>query len=146
MVYQSARRRLLATLCYALLDPARREFLYASAGHLYPYRVTSDGRVEALESTAYPLGVRSDLQVRSRLSKLEPGDSIFLYSDGLVEARPEDSEELYGFERLEESLRRHAGKSPEALRDGVLADVERFVGRSRREDDLTLLVLRLPAA
>jgi hypothetical protein len=143
-VYQTARKRLLATLCYALLDPQRRELLYASAGHLYPYRITVGGRVEALESTAYPLGVRGELQVEPRTAHLEPGDTLFLFSDGLVEARAEGSEDMFGFERLEQSLARHASDGAEALRDGVLADITRFTAHAPREDDQTILVLRLP--
>lgn len=143
-VYQTARKRLLATLCYALLDPQRRELLYASAGHLYPYRITAGGKVEALESTAYPLGVRGELQVEPRTARLEPGDTLFLFSDGLVEARAEGSEEMFGFERLEQSLSRHARQGVDALRDGVLADITRFTAHAPREDDQTILVLRLP--
>ena len=146
MVYQSARRRLLSTLCYAILDPERRELYYASAGHVFPYRVSPSGDVEPLEAAAYPLGVRGEIEVRTRTSKLEVGDAVFLYSDGLVEATPETSDEQFGFERLEASLKRHATKSPRQLRDAVLADVESFTGRAIRDDDLTVLVLRLPAA
>lgn len=145
-VYQTARRRLLTTLCYAVLDPLRRELEYASAGHLFPYRIGRSGEVQALESVAYPLGVRGDLEVHARRARLKAGDTLFLFSDGVVEARAEGSDELYGFERLEESLRRHAGAGPEQLRDGVLADVEHFTGAAPREDDQTVLVLRLPAA
>ncbi|MGH7336320.1 MAG: PP2C family protein-serine/threonine phosphatase, partial [Myxococcota bacterium] len=54
MVFQSARKRLLATLCYALVDPVRREIQFASAGHLFPYRIGGDGTIESLESIAYP--------------------------------------------------------------------------------------------
>jgi len=143
-VYQTARKRLLATFCYALLDPVRRELLYASAGHLYPYRITAAGKVEALESTGYPLGVRRSLEVEPRLARLDAGDALFLFSDGLVEARAEGSDDLFGFERLEESLGRHAGGSVEALRDGVLADVGAFTKGMEREDDVTVVVLRLP--
>lgn len=143
-VYQTARRRLLTTLCYAVLDPKRRELLYASAGHLFPYLIQSEGKVQALESVAYPLGVRGDLEVTARATRLDSGDTLFLFSDGVVEARAEGSDELFGFERLEESLRRHAGESPGQLRDRVLEDVERFVGPSPREDDQTVLVLRVP--
>jgi Stage II sporulation protein E (SpoIIE) len=145
-VYQTARKRLLATFCYALLDPVRRELLYASAGHLYPYRVTAAGKVEALESTGYPLGVRRALEVEPRLARLDAGDSLFLFSDGLVEARAEGSDDLFGFQRLEESLERHAGGSVERLRDGVLADVVAFTNGGEREDDMTVVVLRLPGA
>ena len=144
LVYQSARKRLLATLCYALLDPLRRELHFASAGHLFPYRVTADGRVEMLESVAYPLGVRPELDVVARRRRLEAGDILFLCSDGLVEARREGSEEHFGFERVERALSRGAGLGAGALRDLVLGELQRFAGDGAREDDLTLLVLRLP--
>ena len=152
VVYKSARRRLLTTLCYAILDPQRRCLEYASAGHLYPYRISGAGQVEALESIAYPLGVRERLRIEPRSRQLEPGDAIFLSSDGLVESRRHAGEEQYGFERLEESLERSAGQDAEAMMSTVLDDVERFVGGGapmdpalrQREDDLTVLVLRLP--
>jgi hypothetical protein len=145
MVYQSARKRLLATLCYALVDPARREIEFASAGHLFPYRVTPDGRVESLESIAYPLGVRPTLDVVSRVARLEPGDVVFLCSDGLVEARREGSEEHFGFERVERVLADAAGNGAGVVRDRVLEELHRFTGDSPREDDLTLLILKIPA-
>lgn len=143
-VYQTARKRLLATLCYALIDPRRLEMLYASAGHLYPYRISAAGRVELLESTAYPLGVRGELVIEPRTARLAPGDTLFLFSDGLVEARREGSDEQFGFDRLEASLARHANRDVDGLRDGILADVEKFTGNAPREDDQTILVLRLP--
>ena len=144
MVYQSARKRLLATLCYAVLDPTERRLEFASAGHLFPYRVSSGGEVYALESVSYPLGVREGIEIRERAANLESGDYLFLFSDGVVEARREGSDDLYGFERLERSLRRHAGGSVQQLKQGVLDDLEEFTGFGPREDDLTLLVLRLP--
>ena len=80
-----------------------------------------------------------------RTAKLGPSDVLFLCSDGLVEACPEESDEPFGFERLESSLARHAGKTPREMRDAILADVEAYCGHPAREDDLTILVLRLPA-
>lgn len=142
-VFQTARKRLLATLCYALLDPARRELVYASAGHLFPYRVTVEGMVEALESVAYPLGVRGKLVVEPKTARLSAGDTLFLFSDGIVEARPEGSEEAFGFERLEQSLAVHARLGVDRLRDAILADVDRFTAHAPREDDQTIVVLRL---
>ncbi|HSS47728.1 MAG TPA: PP2C family protein-serine/threonine phosphatase, partial [Thermoanaerobaculia bacterium] len=143
-VYQTARKRLLTTLCYAVIDPRRLEMFYASAGHLHPYRIGATGQVEPLESIAYPLGVRGALPVEVRTAKLAPGDTLFLFSDGVVEARREGNDEMFGFERLEESLARHVGRGPEETRDGVLADVARFTAGAPREDDQTILVLRLP--
>lgn len=143
-VFQTARKRLLATLCYAVLDPARRELVYASAGHLFPYRIDSAGRVDALESIAYPLGVRHDLEVLSQKAQLAAGDTLFLFSDGIVEARGEGTDEQFGFDRLEEVLAGTAGLSVEGVRDAVLHAVEDFAGPGPQEDDWTVLVLRLP--
>jgi hypothetical protein len=145
MVYQSARKRLLATLCYALLDPERRELQYASAGHLFPYRVGADGSVRILESVAYPLGVRPTVDIVSHVERLAPGDLVFLCSDGLVEARREGTEEHFGFERVESILAANAGQGAGVVRDAMLRALAEFAGDSPREDDLTLLVLRLPA-
>ena len=146
MVHQTARKRMLATLCYALIDPVRREMQYASAGHLFPYRIAAGGKVEALESVAYPLGVRAKIEVHEHTARLEAGDYLVLFSDGIVEARRDGSDELFGFDRLERSLEAHVGGGVGQLRDGVLFDLQRFTGDSLREDDLTLLVLRLPSA
>jgi hypothetical protein len=146
VIYQSARKRLLATLCYTLVDPQRRELIYASAGHLYPYLIHRNGGVlvKPLEYYAYPLGVRSDMDVAARIARFQPGDTLFLLSDGLTEAHAEGSDDLFGFERLEESLRRHAHATVAGLRDAVLADIEAFTGGAPRDDDQTVLVLRLP--
>jgi len=143
-VFQTARKRLLTTLSYAVIDPRRMEMVYASAGHLHPYRISATGRVEPLESIAYPLGVRGLLPIEARSAKLAPGDTLFLFSDGVVEARREGSDDMFGFDRLEASLARHVGRGPEATRDGVLGDVARFTAGSPREDDQTIVVLRLP--
>ncbi|MEM9554394.1 MAG: PP2C family protein-serine/threonine phosphatase [Acidobacteriota bacterium] len=145
IVVRSARRRLLSTLLYAVVDPHRGIVTWASAGHVYPYRLAAEGGVEALESAAYPLGVRDALELPVRDGRLAAGDSLVLYSDGLVEARAEGSDELFGFERLERTLRREGGRDPAALRDAVLDAVDEFTQGAPQEDDLTVLVLRLPA-
>jgi len=144
LVFQSARRRLLATLVYLVVDPVAMEARYASAGHLFPYLLGADGNLKVLESVAYPLGVRRELTVHPALVRLNSRDSLFLVSDGIVEARPHGSVDTFGFERLEESLRRYAGESPDRVRDGILDDVASFVGRTPQEDDMTMVILRFP--
>lgn len=144
MVYRSAGRRLLATLCYAVIDSRRRELFYASAGHLFPYRLSAEGGVEALESVCYPLGVRERIDVHVQSAKLEAGDVLFLFSDGVVEAHADQNDDVFGFERLEASLARLAGRDVEQICEGVLADLERHTRGGPREDDLTLLVLEIP--
>lgn len=144
MVYQSARKRLLTTLCYALIDPQKHEMFFASAGHLFPYRISAAGEVEALESISYPLGVRDTIDIRTRATNLAPGDRLFLYSDGVVEATPEGSSDQFGFDRLEESLKRHSPHDVHGLRDGVLQDLAHYADSRPLDDDLTVLVLEMP--
>ena len=144
MVFQSGGRRLLATLCYALIDPDRKQMDYASAGHLFPYRLGSSGRIQALESVSYPLGVRETLPVTVQRTELESGDILFLFSDGIVEAHAEGSEELFGFERLEDSLSHCVDHDVDQICETVLADLNRFTGGAAQLDDLTILVLRIP--
>lgn len=152
VVYGSARRRLLTTLCYALLDPISGRLSYASAGHLHPYRIAVNGEVTPLPSIAYPLGVRQDLKIDCREITLDPLDTVFFCTDGLIETQRIGGSELFGFERLEASLRGRAGSDPSSLRDGVLEDLEQFAHPGQgaghrqggREDDLTVLVVRLP--
>ena len=144
MVYQSAGRRLLATLCYAVIDPERRTLSFASAGHLFPYRLSADGGVVALESVSYPLGVRQSLRVHVREAQLASGDTLFLFSDGVVEAHAGQSDDVFGFERLEAVLTRLAGHDVEQICEGVLAELERHTQGGPRADDLTLLVLAIP--
>ena len=144
MVYQSARRRLLTTLSYALVDPRQGDVLYASAGHIFPYRVTAAGRAHELEAGSYPLGVRSDLAPAVHRERLDRGDYLVLLSDGVVEACRDGADEPFGFARVAASLERHSGGSPEALVRGVLDDLGTYTGKAPREDDVTLVALRLP--
>ena len=144
MVFQSARKRLLATLCYALVDPHERELQYASAGHLFPYLISSGGQVRSLESVSYPLGVRECLDVRVRKAKLEAGDLLFLFSDGVVEAHPEFSDDLFGFDRLERTLAELASAGVEGVCEGVLKALDRHTRGAPQQDDLTILVLQIP--
>jgi hypothetical protein len=144
MVYQSARRRMLTTLSYALVDPVDRTLVYASAGHIFPLRVSAAGRAFELEAGEYPLGVRPGYVPLVRTEKLEAGDYVVLLSDGLVEASPAGSDEPFGFQRLSQSLERHAGGSAKAMLRGMLADLEAFTNGAPRSDDVTVLVLKLP--
>ncbi len=144
VLHDTARKSLMTTLCYGVLDPRRRELTFASAGHLFPYVVEAGGAVRWLESVAYPLGVRRQLAIRPSRVRLAAGDTLVLVSDGVVEATPQGTDEPFGFERLEQCLCRCAAAAPTDLRDEVLADLACFAGSGPRRDDQTILVARLP--
>jgi hypothetical protein len=140
-VIRTAPKRMLMTFFFGLLDPVKRSLVFSSAGHLdpYVYRAAS-GRIEALSSWGYPLGVRRREPFQEHSVKFETGDRLILYSDGLIEAI-DDAGEPFGFDRFEQTIRRNGKKSAEELRQSLLAAVRKFTANRPPEDDQTLVVI-----
>ena len=107
----------------------------ANAGHCPPLLLRADGRVEEIASTGPVLGVLSSSQWRTFETTLLPGESLVLYSDGVIETRSKDGEE-FGTGRLIAALN---GNDSETIAGNVLKAVRQY---GRTEDDLTLLVIR----
>jgi len=114
-----------------------------NAGHC-PALLVRRGSVSVLDSTGVPLGMFCLGEFALRRVHLEPGDTLFLYTDGLSEARDSSSAE-YGQARLQETVRQNAGREPRALADSCLRDARAFSG-GQQLDDLALLVVRRASA
>ncbi len=130
------------TLFVGLLDPPRREFCYVNAGHNPQFLLRADGGIERLSSTGLPIGLLPGHGFEARTIAVEPGDLLFLYTDGAVEAPNEDGD-FFDADRLQQAL---VAASAEGI-DEVLVSVERAVRAFRGEadpaDDATMLALRL---
>jgi serine phosphatase RsbU (regulator of sigma subunit) len=127
------------TCLAALLDSRTGRLQYANAGHDLPYVRHSAG-VSELRATGMPLGLMPDMSYEEKEITLQPGESILLYSDGLVEAHS-PQREMFGVPRMQ----RYVGAHPEgaALIDSLLAELEQFTGEEwEQEDDITLLTLQ----
>jgi serine phosphatase RsbU (regulator of sigma subunit) len=111
-----------------------------NAGHLPPIHVPLHGGVELIPATAPPVGLLEDARFEVDEGRLEPGDRLVLYSDGVTEAHNEGGE-FYGSERLMELVRANADRPCTLLHDAILQDVNRFTGGAEQADDLTLLVI-----
>lgn len=109
----------------------------ANAGHCPPLIVRANGRVERIDSTGPVVGVLATAGWQSFETKLAGGDTLVLYTDGLLEARDADGEE-FGISRIEEALA--GGGTAREIADRILASANRH-SASAREDDLTLIVL-----
>jgi PAS domain S-box-containing protein len=130
---------MFVTCLAALLDSRTGRLQYANAGHDLPYVRHSAG-VSELRATGMPLGLMPDMSYEEKEITLQPGESILLYSDGLVEAHS-PQREMFGFPRMQ----RYVGAHPEgaALIDSLLAELEHFTGEEwEQEDDITLLTLQ----
>ena len=133
-----------ATAFLAILDPETGALTYTSAGHNPALVVRAGGEVERLEVGGPPLGLLADSAYSAGTASLGPGDSLVLYTDGIVEATDPDDVE-YGLDRLVALCRDHRHGDPAGLAREVEADVQRFVRGAPIADDRTLVVARREA-
>jgi serine phosphatase RsbU (regulator of sigma subunit) len=125
------------TMLYTTVDGRAGELTCASAGHPPP-RIVRAGAVEPLGVHGLALGIAGGQAYRAELVRLEPGDAVVLFTDGLLEARRDG--ELYGEQRLDASLARHAGLPAEELANALVADCRAFGGELL--DDCAVVVLK----
>jgi serine phosphatase RsbU (regulator of sigma subunit) len=131
---------MFVTCLYAILDPTSGQLCYANAGHNPPYW-RRNGTVAELRAAGFPLGMMPGASYEEHEAFIQPGECLFLYSNGLVEAHDEQLE-MFGYERLESALRNHAAKNP-ALIQGMLAELVGFTGQDwEQDDDVTLVTLQ----
>ena len=130
---------------YGVVDPGDQTLTLARAGHCPVAFSRDDETPRLLRPDGMGLGMAPSALFQRTLATerlhLHPGDTLALYTDGLVESRSADGEE-YGYERLLDSLERHAQCAPAALRDGLLDDLCAFTASDAYDDDLTLVILR----
>ena len=132
---------LFVSLFYAVLDTRTGKLSYSVGGHPWPYLVRAGGEVSGLEGRGLLVGVFKDASFETAQARLGPGDSLFLYTDGVTEAA-DATKNLFETQRLEEALRQGKGASPEELVSRVIEQVRRFVGGAAQSDDLTALAVR----
>ncbi len=132
---------MFTTMVYVVIDLAQNSLRFANAGHTTPL-LRRNGEVIALEypeARTLPLGVEVKIEVGEAPVQLQPGDTLMLYTDGLIEARSVNGE-FYGQERLQQSLLR-APASARTTLENVLADLDRFVEEAPQSDDQTVVCI-----
>lgn len=140
-----SRRGMFATLLYMVLDPAERSISYANAGHLPPvlwnsgqgdYRIVRDGG-------GPPVGILAGAGYHSSTLRLDDGDCLLLFTDGLIEAK-NHAGELLGWDRLEAAVR-GCGPGAQALYEGVERTMREFVLDRPPADDTTMVLVSAEA-
>jgi phosphoserine phosphatase RsbU/P len=140
-VYGSAPRERYATLFYGVFDVATRTLNYVNAGHNPPMVLRRDGTVAWLETGGAPVGMFPDSPYRSESVRLERGDLVVAYTDGITEATDLAGEE-WGVEGLRRAVAGSSAPGAGELVDAIFAAVEEF-SRGRQADDATAAVLRV---
>ena len=130
---------LFFTAIYLTLDVKSGEVVMANAGHPSPYCSRSDGTLEEIiEGAAGPVGIVDDPQFEATRLRLDHGDSLVLYTDGVIEAAAANGV-LYGSDRLEFALA-DASTRPTDIAEHILASVRAHVADVPANDDLTLFI------
>jgi sigma-B regulation protein RsbU (phosphoserine phosphatase) len=128
-----------ATLVCGRADTAG-EVEICNAGHLPPLLLRG-GEARLIEATGLPVGIFCNEQFTSEKFRTEPGDTLFLFTDGLSESRDHADAE-YGTARLKQLLCQHHSLLPAELIAACLRDLKDFCGGATRHDDLTVMALR----
>jgi sigma-B regulation protein RsbU (phosphoserine phosphatase) len=133
---------MFVTVFYAIIDRRDGGVYFANGGHNRPYVIGVDGATRALPLTGgMALGIMPGLDYASADLVLRPGETLFLYTDGVSEAMNPDHEE-FGEARLEAVLAGCAAEPVAAVIDRVTDAVRRFAGTAPQSDDITCLVVR----
>lgn len=127
----------MATLIYLLFDPDTRVVRFANAGHPPALLIAGESSRFLVEALAPPVGVTTDDHYTEASVELQPGATLLLYTDGLVERR--DASIQVGLDRLAHEAASHAGSDLEELCDHVLSAL---IEHGRNTDDIALVALR----
>ena len=132
---------MFVTLFYGHYDTKTGELTYVNAGHDPPYVVRKDGNLETLPATGPLVAAFEEASYHEQTVRLDPGDVLVTFTDGVTEAHSIRDHILYGVERLERVLREIHGESVTEICDRICRDVDDY-SQHEQQDDVTLLVLK----
>ena len=130
---------MFVTLFIGVLDLHTGELNYSNAGHCTPVLLGEKPTPVEMDANI-PVGIMSDWQFTSQSVTLKPGQTLFIYTDGLTEAE-NTSQEQFGEKRMMEVLAK-SGTAPRPLIENIIKEVHSFVGQAEQSDDLTMLAIQ----
>lgn len=139
-IYEASGANKFITLILAVVDSTGR-LAYLNAGHNPGLVLRKDGTVEELPSSGLPLGLMPGVDYTASQLRLDPGDLVCLYSDGITECEAPDEEE-FGQERLSQLLRDHHDQPLGEIVATIEQTMDRFAHGLPQGDDQTVLLLR----
>ncbi len=134
---------LFVTVWLAVLDLTTGEVIEANAGHENPALCRKDGNFGLIKLRHSPaVAMMEDMKYKERTFHIDPGDTLFVYTDGVPEATNKDME-MFGEERLEIALNKYKDLEMQDLLPAIRREVDEFVGDADQFDDITMLGFRL---
>jgi serine phosphatase RsbU (regulator of sigma subunit) len=140
LFYENTPDNAYASLFFGVYDDQARGLRYANCGHLSALLLRNNGSLDRLPSTCMVLGLFKDWKCATADCRLDSGDVLALYTDGITESCDRSGEE-FGEERLIDVLRLNRELPPQPLLDAIVSEVRRF-SPHEQHDDVTLIVAR----
>lgn len=130
---------LFVTTWLAIIDVSTGKVIASNAGHEYPAIRRGNGNFELYKQKHSPaLATIENIRFKQYEFELAPGDSIYVYTDGVAEATNAENQ-LYGTDRMLEALNKCSTAEPEKLLATVKQSIDEFVGNASQFDDITML-------
>ena len=140
----SNREMMFATLFCFVLNLKTGVLSYCSCGHQSPFILRRDGAVDEISTYNRPLGIDEKAKYKADSLVLEPGDRVFLFTDGFVDAV--DGEEVrFGDEGLHQVVQKLRALPSQQFVHGLIKSIDDFAGATPQYDDLTALVATMIA-
>ena len=137
-LWRTGTRRNFMSLFYGALEPESGRLDYVCAGHPFPLLRRSGGEIVELGHGSFPLGLRESAELASQVERIEPGDLLVVFSDGLFETRNENGEP-FGYERITAKVA--GGGSAAEVHRRLLAALDLFRGDEPLVDDVSIVVV-----
>jgi len=139
---RNSSNQFFLTLFLGILNIEDGTFSYCNAGHTPPYLLRHKGKLEVLShSHGIPLGLYAERTYEESVVHLNPGDKLFLYTDGVTEQTNEEGQ-YFGEEQLRNIVRRNSNELPESLAGRLLQNLDGFKGDSTHHDDVSILIFK----
>ena len=138
--YRDTLANSFASLIYLELNSKSGEVHLLNAGHFPPW-LCKPGIIEELSKGSAALGLCSNTTYNEQVLNLMPDEFLLVYSDGLIEARSEKGQ-FFGEESVKTLLSEVSGMNAREICDTILNTVDKFMGKSRQSDDLSLIIIR----
>ena len=140
-ICKNNKSKMFVTVWLGILDLDTGVLQCANAGHEYPVIRGQDGIFRVYKDKhGLVVGGMKQSRYRDYEIRMQPGDAVFVYTDGVPEANNAEGA-FYGMERMEKALNRLSAQNPRGILEGLKADVDAFTGEASQFDDLTMLCL-----
>lgn len=146
MIFELLKHRKLMTFCAVIVHQNSGSFDLTNAGHPFPLLCDRNGICKMIEHNSLPLGVsKKRSNYPASTGRLEVGDFLLLYTDGIAEAANRDGE-MFGFDRVQSIVAQNSHLSANELKEELLKQFWAHYTEEHLDDDLTFVILKRSAA